>query len=83
MLIGLLSLTHRYSRDQIERACDVAATHGAIRLRTIRQLLQRGGSKQQQFEFIDEHPIIRQMADYQAVVQASLGSGPAEETKAL
>jgi transposase len=83
VLIGLLSLTHRYSRDQIERACDVAATHGAIRLKTIRQLLQRGGPRQQQFEFIDEHPIIRQMADYQAIVQASLGSGPAEETKAL
>jgi transposase len=83
VLIGLLSLTHRYSRDQIDRACDIARTHGAIRLKTIRQLLQRGGPRQQQFEFIDEHPIIRQMADYQAIVQASLGSDSIEETKAL
>ena len=83
VLVGLLSLTHTYSRDQIDCACDIAQTHGAVRLKTIRQLLQHGGSRQQQFEFIDEHPIIRQMADYQAIVQASLGSGAVEETKAL
>jgi transposase len=83
VLVGLLSLTHTYSRDQIDRACDIAQTHGAVRLKTIRQLLQRGGSRQQQFEFIDEHPIIRHLEDYQAIVQASLGSGTVEETKAL
>ena len=83
VLVGLLSLTHQHSRDEIDRACEIALTHGAVRLRTLRQLLQRDGPKQEQFEFLDEHPIIRKMSDYEAFVQASFGSGPMEETKML
>ena len=81
VLIGLLSLTHRRSRDEIDRACEIALTHGAVRLRTIRQLLQRDGPKQEQFEFLDEHPIIRPMSDYGALVQASFGTAIEEEAK--
>ena len=33
--------------------------------------------------FIEEHPIIRPMSDYQAIVQASLGTADGEETKVL
>lgn len=83
VLIGLLSLTHRHSRDEIDRACEMALAHGAVRLRTIRQLLQRNGPKQEQFAFLDEHPIIRPMSDYGAVVQASLGTGIVEEAQML
>jgi hypothetical protein len=81
VLLGLLSLTHQHTRDEIDRACEVALTHGAVRLRTIRQLLQRDGPQPQQFAFLDEHPIIRPMSDYGAFVQASFGCGPLEETK--
>jgi transposase len=83
VLVGLLSLTHKHSRDEIDRACEIALTHGAVRLRTIRQLLQRGGPKQEQLEFLEEHPIIRPLSDYEAIVQASFGTGPVEETKVL
>jgi transposase len=83
VLIGLLSLTHQYSRGQIDHACEVALTHGAVWLKTIRQLLQQGGPTQEQFAFLEEHPIIRQLSDYQAIVQASFGTGPEEESKAL
>jgi len=83
VLLGLLSLAHRHSRDEIDRACEIALTHGAVRLRTIRQLLQRDGPKQEQFAFLDEHPIIRPMSDYEAIVRASFGSGPGEETMML
>ena len=35
------------------------------RLRTIRQLLKRGAREtQQQFDFLEEHPIIRPLSDY-------------------
>jgi len=81
VLIGLLSLTHRHPRDEIDRVCEIALTHGAVRLRTIRQLLQRDGPKQEQFEFLDEHPIIRPMSDYGALVQASFGTAIVEEAK--
>jgi transposase len=80
VLVGLLSLTHQHSADQIDRACDIALSHGAVRLKTIRQLLQREGPKQEQFTFLDEHPIIRDLSDYQAIVQAALGTGPIEPT---
>ena len=83
VLIGLLSLTHQYSQGQIDHACDVALTHGAVRLKTLRQLLQQGGPPQEQFAFLEEHPIIRQLSDYQAIVQASFGTGPEEENQAL
>jgi len=74
ILVGLLSLTRSYTQDQIDQACAVALTHGALRLKTIRHLLERGGPVQQQFAFLDEHPIIRPMADYESVVQNALGT---------
>ncbi|MFU8832735.1 MAG: IS21 family transposase [Wenzhouxiangella sp.] len=83
VLIGLLALTHRHSREEIDRACEVALTYGAVRLRTIRQLLPRDGPKQEQFEFLEEHPIIRPMSDYGALVQASFGTGVLQETQVL
>jgi hypothetical protein len=72
VLVGLLSLTHHYDSDQIDQACEIALTHDAFRLNTIRQLIKRGGPKQAEWEFIDEHPIIRSMSDYEAIVKKSL-----------
>jgi hypothetical protein len=83
VLIGLLSLTHQHSRDEIDRACEIAQTHGAVRLKTLRQLLRRGGAPQEQMAFLEEHPIIRPLSDYQALVQAALGTGAVEERKMI
>jgi transposase len=71
VLQGLLSLTHRHKTSQIERACEVAFSHGAYRLRTIRQLLKRDAPAQETFEFLEEHPIIRSLSDYGKLVAAS------------
>ena len=72
VLVGLLSLVNYYDSGSIDRACETALTHNAFRLKTIRELIQRGGFKQQEMEFIDEHPIIRNMSDYEAIVKSSL-----------
>ena len=72
VLLGLLNLANQYDSNRINQACEIALTHEAFRLKTIRLLIQRGGSKQQELEFIDEHPIIRSMCDYEAIVQNSL-----------
>ena len=72
VLVGLLSLTHHYSSDHIDAACEIALSHDAFRLKTIRYLIKRGGSKQEEFEFIDEHPIIRKMTDYEAIAKGSI-----------
>jgi hypothetical protein len=76
VLMGLLHLTNRHPCDEIERACEIALTHGAYRLRTIRALLKRQGDRQEQFEFIQEHPIIRSLSDYGELVHASFTKEP-------
>jgi transposase len=75
ILQGLLSLAGRHPADAIERACEIAARHGAYRLRTLRQLMDRQGDRQEQFEFLDEHPIIRPVSEYAQIVRQSLGLG--------
>jgi transposase len=65
---GLLSLTRRHEAAAIERACKTAHGYGAFRLRTVRALIDRQGDSQEQFSFVDNHPIIRQLSDYQQFV---------------
>jgi len=71
VLQGLLSLAKRYPGAALEKACESAASYRSYRLRTIRELLKRQGSKQEQFAFMDEHPIIRSLADYAQLVHQS------------
>jgi light-regulated signal transduction histidine kinase (bacteriophytochrome) len=42
----------------------VAQSHGAYRLRDVRNLLKRQAPEQQQFEFIQSHELIRPLTDY-------------------
>ena len=65
---GLLSLTRRHDATAIERACETAHGYGAYRLRTVRALIERQAASQEQFTFVDKHPIIRQLSDYQQFV---------------
>jgi transposase len=71
VLQGLLSLAHRHDAEAIERACEVAFSHEAWRLRTIRQLLKRSAPEQETFDFLDEHPIIRCLSEYGKLVATS------------
>ncbi len=64
VLLGLRNLAGKHDSSALEDACRVALSHGAYRLRTIRELLKRQGREQQQFEFLQEHPIIRPLSDY-------------------
>jgi transposase len=65
---GLLSLTRRHGAAAIERACETAHGYGAFYLRTIRALIDRQAPNQEQFTFVENHPIIRQLSDYQQFV---------------
>jgi transposase len=71
VLQGLLALAKRHDADAIERACEAAFSHGAWRLRTIRQLLKRDAPEQETFDFLQEHPIIRSLSDYGKLVATS------------
>jgi hypothetical protein len=65
-LIGLKQLVGKFPADQVDAACQLALSHDALRLRTIRQLLKRGSAKEEQaeFEFLEHHPVIRPLSDY-------------------
>ncbi|MFH1266457.1 MAG: IS21 family transposase [Planctomycetota bacterium] len=71
VLQGLLVLAKRHDTQAIERACQVAFSHGVWRLKTIRQLLQRDAPEQETFDFLQEHPIIRSLSDYGKLVATS------------
>jgi transposase len=77
VLQGLISLTHRHDSAAIDRACRIALTHQAFRLRAIRELIKRGGEEQGQFEFLQEHEIIRDLSSYGHIVRAAIGRQPA------
>jgi transposase len=73
VLLGLVSLTKHHTTFALEKACEIALSHGAFRLRTLRQLIARHATAEQlPLEFLDEHPIIRPLDDYAAVVAAAL-----------
>jgi transposase len=69
---GLLSLAKRHSAAALEKACSIAVSYQSYRLRTVRTLLQRPGAQQEELPFLEEHPLIRQLADYDQLVQQAL-----------
>jgi transposase len=68
---GLLALGKKHRGDSIDQACETAASYGSYRLKTIRELLVRRAERQQEFDFLQEHPLIRSLAEYADVVHAS------------
>ena len=77
-VIGLLSLADRQPCPLIDKACEIAISYGAYRLKNVRRLLDRKAAKQEQMEFMQEHPIIRSMDVYGELVRKCLSSTAAE-----
>jgi len=81
VLVGLESLAKNYSDKQIDRACELALSHEVFRLKPIRELLKREkGKKQESFEFMKEHEIIRDMQTYGEVVRRGIQE-PLDKTR--
>ncbi len=72
VLQGVLSLTRRHSSEALEKACEIALSHGVFHLRPLRQLLGRKRRNSDRCRFLEEHPIIRPLDDYARVVAAAL-----------
>jgi transposase len=64
VLSGLVSLSGKYPATEIDHVCGIALSHQAFRLRVIRELLKRKQPPQGQLEFMEHHPIIREMNEY-------------------
>ena len=80
VLVGLLALARRHQPADLDRACQIATSHQAYRLRAIRELLTDAPGEvgvQETLEFIDTHPIIRGLSEYDALVHDAFSrSGP-------
>jgi len=76
VLQGLLHLAGRHPAEALERACAAALTHISYRLRTLRQLLKHQPQRQEVFDFMKEHALIRDIGEYGRFVrQALYGEG--------
>jgi hypothetical protein len=64
VLQGLLNLSKRHRCEALERACETAAARGVVHLRTIRKLLEIPAPRSESLPFLDEHPVIRSLAEY-------------------
>jgi transposase len=74
-LVGLLALVRQHAASTLESVCELAAGRGVFKLRALRELLKRRAEPQAQMEFMAEHPVIRSMSDYGALVQVKFQEG--------
>jgi transposase len=75
VLQGLLALAEKHPAPQLDQACQLALTHGAWHLRDLRELLVRPVA-QEQFGFIETHPLIRDLKAYDNLVPACFSPAP-------
>ena len=66
VLQGLKALASKHDATALNKACETAMTYGALRLKSIRALLKSTSEvkQQEQFSFLEEHPVIRPLSDY-------------------
>jgi len=75
VLQGLLALAEKHPTPQLNQACQLALTHDAWHLRDLRELLARPVA-QEQFAFIETHPLIRDLQAYDNLVPACFSPAP-------
>lgn len=76
-VIGLLGLVDRQPTAQVDKACEIAHSYGAYRLKSIRYLLKHHAPQQEQLAFMHEHPIIRSLDTYGELVRNAFRNSPA------
>lgn len=70
---GLLNLANKHTSKAIDKACETAHSYGEYRLASIRKLIKHEGRNQTEFDFIEEHPIIRNLSEYGDIIRVTLG----------
>ena len=82
VLQGLLALAEKHPAPQLDQACQLALTHGAWHLRDLRELLVRPVA-QEQFGFIETHPLIRDLKAYDNLVPVCFSPAPENNPNSL
>jgi hypothetical protein len=70
-----LALAEKHPAPQLDQACQLALTHDAWHLRDLRELLARPVA-QEQFAFIETHPLIRGLETYDNLVPVCFSPAP-------
>lgn len=70
VLQGFLSLAGKHRCGDINKACKAALEYGAFRLKELKMLLNKS-EKQAEFEFTQQHQVIRDMSEYGRLVKVS------------
>ena len=78
-VMGLLTLSDKHTHREIDKACEIAASYGVYRLKNVRRLLKTEAAKQEQLEFIDDHPIIRDIGVYGDLVRTAFPNTPVRD----
>lgn len=66
---GLIHLSEKHHLKDINKACEIAISYGAYTLKCVRQLIKKQAPQQETLEFMDEHPIIRNIDTYGELVR--------------
>jgi transposase len=72
---GLLALAREHASSELERACGRAVHLGLWRLRDVRRLLEHG-EQVVQVDFLQAHPLIRDLSHYQLPYEPTPNSAP-------
>jgi transposase len=73
VLQGLLALAGQHRVAELEHVCDIAMSHGAYQLRTLRTLLsQREAVSDETVSFLEKHELIRELSTYEQFVRDAL-----------
>ena len=75
VLQGFLQLAAKHTPANVEAASELAATHGAWRLSELKGLLETP-TRQEQFQFVQHHPLIRDLSHYQALIPDCFSPDP-------
>ena len=70
VLNGLLQLADKYTASAINEGCRTALEMSSFRLKGLRQFIEENSHAEQlKFDFLKEHPLIREMSKYEQLTQ--------------
>ena len=71
LLQGMISLTRKYPREQVDWACGIALERRVFRFKPLERLVERASSRKPiQLHLIQTHEIIRDLSEYAKEVKA-------------
>jgi len=68
LLQGVVALTRKHPRELVDWACGVALERRCFRYRALRRIVEEAAARAPAPQLLQRHPVIRELADYAAVL---------------